>query len=189
MDDTSRSLLERLRQQPDDASWRRLVELYTPLIQNWLRHFGAPVADVDDLVQEVLSVVVKKLPQFQHSKNSGAFRRWLRTIAFNCAQINFRARSKDTRDPNQTLDELPDPAADLDQQWEREHDEYVTRRLLDLLRPEFTDTTWRAFLRQVIDEVAPAQAAAELGISVNAALIAKSRVLRRLRQESKGLLD
>src|SRR5262249_14222182 len=142
-----------------------------------------------DLVQEVLSVVVNKLPQFQHSARCGAFRRWLRSIAFNCAQINFRARRKDTRDPGRAVDELPDPAADPDHQWEREHDEFVMRRLLDLLRPEFTETTWRAFLRQVIEEAAPAQVASELGISVNAALIAKSRVLRRLRQESRGLLD
>lgn len=189
MDATPLSLLERLCQQSDEASWKFLVELYTPLIQNWLRHFGAPGTDLDDLVQEVLVVVVRKLPQFQHSGQRGAFRRWLRHIAYHCSQINFRARSRDAGDRNRLLEELPDPAADLDHQWEREHDEYVMSKLLGLLRPDFTDTTWRAFLGQVVDNRAPAQVAAELGISVNAALIAKSRVLRRLRQESCGLLD
>jgi RNA polymerase sigma-70 factor (ECF subfamily) len=165
------------------------VELYTPLIQSWLRHFGTPSADVDDLVQEVLCVVVKQIPHFQDSQQRGAFRRWLRTIAFNHAQINFRARGKNSRDCQQHVETIPDPATDPDRRWEREHDEYVIRRLFEMLRPEFTATTWQAFQRQVLDNFTPAQTASELGISVNAALIAKSRVHRRLRQESRGLVD
>ncbi len=189
MEETSRSLLERLRHHPSDECWKRLVDLYTPLIQRWLRHFGTREADVDDLVQEVMSVVVEKVPRFEHSGQRGAFRRWLRTIAFNRAQLQFRALQKPDRDRAQAVPEVPDPDGDLDQQWEREHDEFVTRRLLELLRPEFTDSTWQAFLRQVMDEAAAAEVATELGISVNAALIAKSRVLRRLRDESRGLVD
>jgi RNA polymerase sigma-70 factor (ECF subfamily) len=52
-----------------------------------------------------------------------------------------------------------------------------------------TPGTWRAFRRQVVDGAAAAAVATELGISVNAALLAKSRVLRRLRDEAGGLLD
>jgi RNA polymerase sigma-70 factor (ECF subfamily) len=189
MDDTSRSLLERLRTQPSDEAWKRLVDLYTPLVRRWVRHFGARETDLDDLVQEVMSVVVQKMPRFEHSGQRGAFRRWLRTIAFNRAQLQFRARQKADRDPAEAVTEVPDPCSDLDQKWEREHDEYVTQRLLELLRPEFADSTWQAFLRLVMDEAAPAEVAAELDITVNAALIAKSRVLRRLRDESRGLVD
>lgn len=189
MDDTSRSLLDRLRDQPCEDSWTRLVDLYTPLIHRWVRHFGAAESDCDDLVQEVMSVVVKKLPEFAHSGQRGAFRRWLRTIAFNCTHLNFRARKKADRDPAETVTEVTDPHGDLEQQWEREHDEYVTTRALELLRPEFTASTWQAFLRQVIDAAAPADVAAELGLTVNAVLIAKSRVLRRLRDEIRGLVE
>jgi RNA polymerase sigma-70 factor, ECF subfamily len=189
MEDTSRSLLERVRGQPSAESWTRLVDLYTPLIKGWVRHFGAKESDIDDLVQDVMSVIVEKVPQFEHSGQRGAFRRWLRTIAFNRTQLQFRARQKADRDPAETVTELVEPYGDLDQQWEREHDEYVTQRLLDLLRPDFANSTWQAFLRQVMDEAAPAEVAAELGISVNAALIAKSRVLRRLRDEIRGLVD
>jgi RNA polymerase sigma-70 factor (ECF subfamily) len=182
-------LLERLRDRPSDECWKRLVDLYTPLIQRWLRHFGTREADIDDLVQEVMSVVVQKMPRFDHSGQRGAFRRWLRSIAFNHAQLQFRARQKVDRDPAQAITEVPNPLEELDQQWEREHDEFVTHRLLELLRPEFTDSTWQAFLRQVMDEAAPADVAAELGVTVNAVLIAKSRVLRRLRDEVRGLVD
>ena len=189
MESTPHSLLERLRCHPSDGSWTRLVDLYTPLIRGWVRRFGARESDVDDLVQEVMAVVVQKLPSFEHSGQKGAFRRWLRTIAVNRTQQLFRARAKADRDAAEPVAEVPDHSADPDQQWEQEHDKYVTERLLELMRPEFSESTWQAFLRQVVDEAGAADVAKELGITVNAALIAKSRVLRRLRKEIQGLVD
>jgi RNA polymerase sigma-70 factor (ECF subfamily) len=58
-----------------------------------------------------------------------------------------------------------------------------------LVEPEFTPSTWRAFRRVVLEGAPPTAVAAELGTSVNAVFIAKSRVLQRLRQEARGLLD
>jgi len=49
--------------------------------------------------------------------------------------------------------------------------------------------TWRAFRRQVVDECSASSVADELGLTANAVLIAKSRVLRRLREEARGLTD
>ena len=87
------------------------------------------------------------------------------------------------------LDGLDDPSSDLSRLWDREHDQHVIGRLLELLEPDFRPATWRAFRRQVL-EGAPAEAvAAELGLSVNAVLIAKSRVLQRLRRLSENLID
>ena len=57
------------------------------------------------------------------------------------------------------------------------------------MEPEFTGPTWLAFRRQVIDGLPAAEVAAELGTSVNAVLLAKSRVLARLRKEARGLID
>lgn len=60
---------------------------------------------------------------------------------------------------------------------------------MELIAPLFEPTTVAAFRRVAVDGIAPAQAAEELGLSLNAVLIAKSRVLRTLRQEAKGLID
>ena len=62
MPETSRSLLERLRTQPDDAAWARLVDVYTPMIRYWLGTQGLACADADDLTQEILMVVVASCP-------------------------------------------------------------------------------------------------------------------------------
>ncbi len=65
----------------------------------------------------------------------------------------------------------------------------IMRRALELVRAEFEPATWTAFWRTTVDGAVPADAAAELGVSVNAVYKAKSRVLRRLRDELDGLLD
>ncbi len=189
--DTSASLLQRVRQHGDDAGWRRLVELYTPLIRGWLsRHIRQP-DDVNDLVQQVFTVVVGKLPVFVHNGRPGAFRHWLRSITVNHLRAFWHARRLPMAPPewDAVLDQLEDPASALSRQWDREHDGHVAHKLLEYVEPEFKPATWCAFCRLVLDDEKPETVAAELGRSVNAVLIAKLRVLRRLREEACGLLD
>ncbi len=80
MSDTPRSLLERLRHQPDGDSWKRLVDLYTPPLLHWLRQAGVDSSDADDLMQEFFVAVLREMPTFEHNQQRGAFRCWLRTI-------------------------------------------------------------------------------------------------------------
>jgi RNA polymerase sigma factor (sigma-70 family) len=191
MPETPVSLLERLRVCPDEASWQRLIALYTPWIRDWLRRQGVGPADSDDLVQEVMLVLLRELPQFKHDLRRGAFRRWLRTITLNRLRIFWRQRQ--TQAPAGSAEsvaaQLEDPASELSRAWDREHNEHVVRRLLELLEPEFEPSTWRAFRLVVLEGKATAEAAAALGLSPVAVRIAKSRVLSRFRREIDGLVD
>jgi RNA polymerase sigma factor (sigma-70 family) len=194
MSETSLSLLQRLRHAPDPGSWQRLVDLYTPLLRDWLRRASLQAQDVDDLVQEVFSVLVKELPRFDYEPERGRFRGWLRTIMANRLRAFYRLRQSRPMatggsDFAQMAAQLEDPHSELSQLWNQEHDQHVWRRLVELIKPDFESTTWDAFQRVTVEGVKPAQAAKELGISVNAVFIAKSRVMRRLRQEMKGLSD
>src|SRR5262245_53493701 len=114
MADTSASLLERLRDPEDKRAWQRLVDLYTPLIHGWLRRQGLGYPDVDDLTQEVLTVLVREMPGFQHSERCGAFRHWLRTITVNRLRGFWRAQQSRALAPGgseleKALDELENP--------------------------------------------------------------------------------
>ncbi len=194
MAETSATLLQRLNDRSDSVAWRRLVDLYTPLISSWLRRQGVSADDAEDLTQEVLEIVVREVSRFQHNGRVGAFRTWLRTITINCLRQSWRSRRARTRtthppDLDSALDQLEDPASNLSRRWDREHDEFVLQRLLGLIEPEFRPVTWQAFRRQAIDGASAEAVAAELGLTVNAVLIAKSRVLSHLRRNAEGLVD
>jgi RNA polymerase sigma-70 factor (ECF subfamily) len=194
MTQTSATLLQRLNNRSDFVAWQRLVDLYSPLINSWLRRQAVSTEDAEDLTQEVLGIVVREVSQFQHNGRAGAFRTWLRTITINCLRQSWRSRCvrpHTTRLPNldSALDQLEDPASELSRRWDREHDEFVLHRLLDLIEPEFRPATWQAFRRQVIDGAPAEMVAAELGLTVNSVLIAKSRVLSHLRRNAEGLVD
>lgn len=168
--------------------------MYTPLIRGWLKRQSAEGADHEDLVQEVLTVVVRRLPEFQHNQRVGAFRAWLRTITVHCLRDawraqKFRPRATGDSDFQGFLQQLEDPHSELADVWNREHDQHVVGRILRELRGSFEERTWRAFERFALEGAAAADVAQELGLSTNAVFIAKSRVLGRLRQEAAGLID
>jgi RNA polymerase sigma-70 factor (ECF subfamily) len=60
---------------------------------------------------------------------------------------------------------------------------------LGLIRDEFEQRTWQAFWRMAVDNRTSAEVAGELGMTTNAVRMAKSRVLRRLREELGELVQ
>src|SRR5262245_57994326 len=118
METTPASLLERFRQRAGEADWQRLVDLYRPWLVGWLRRHGLDDADAQDLVQEILIVVQRELPFFQHNQRAGAFRAWLRTIAVHRLRDAVRARrcrplATGDSDLLDQLQQLEDPASTL----------------------------------------------------------------------------
>ena len=72
---------------------------------------------------------------------------------------------------------------------EREYRQFVLGQALRIMSADFEPATWQACWETVVAGRPPAEVAAELGITVNAVYLAKSRVLGRLRQDLEGLLD
>jgi RNA polymerase sigma-70 factor (ECF subfamily) len=187
---TSFSLLDRLKTaRPDASDWNRLQEVYEPLIRRWLGRVPGLGAEVDDLAQEVFVILVREIPRFER-RREGSFRAWLRQVAVNKVRtFRRRRRAAVGLDPaEEFLDRLADPNGDLAREWDREHDKHVTQKLLMAVRPDFSPATWEAFRRFALDGLPAARVAGELGISENAVIRAKSRILKRLREEAGELL-
>jgi RNA polymerase sigma-70 factor (ECF subfamily) len=182
MNTTSMSLLDRLKQPAAQESWARFVNLYTPLLFYWARRLGLQDSDAADLVQDVFALLVKKLPQLNYNADL-SFRGWLRTVMYNQWRKQRAARMHTAAGLSGVAE--PEPS-DL---GEVEFRQQLTVRALQLMQAEFQPTTWRACWETVVCGRAGADVARELGISVNAVYLARSRVLRRLRQELKGMLD
>ena len=190
MGPTSVSMLRHLQGSHDTESWNLLVEIYRPFLHGILRARGTPPQDVDDLVQDILLVVVKELPAFQHNGRPGAFRAWLRCIAANRLRSYWRGKGKDVPTDMVTLaEQFDDPDSELSKLWDCKHDEHVLGRLLELVEARCESSSFQAFRRVTLDGGDPAAVASELNMSVAAVYIAKSRVLRRLRELAEGLVD
>src|SRR6516162_7302567 len=176
--ETSASLLERLAGVPTDADWRRLDDLYRPLLRAWMARAGVPASDVDDLVQDVLLVVFREIAGFEW-RGRGAFRAWLRTILAHRVRDHFRAQKYQptaTGDSDflRRLDELESPDSALSKLWDREHDEHVAASLMRRVQGDFAPATWQAFHRHVLEGEPAVRVAEELGLSLNSVLMAKS---------------
>jgi RNA polymerase sigma-70 factor, ECF subfamily len=194
MNTTSLSLLDRLRDAaPDPADWQRLHEVYQPVIESWLRRVPGLGDEADDLAQEILVVLFRALPSFDR-RRQGSFRAWLRQITLNRIRTFQKALGKRPRagggeDIAQALAQLADPASDLVQQWDQDHDRHVFEKLLALVKPDFNASTWDAFTLCALENQPPAQVAATLKLSIRVVVQAKFRVLKRLREEAGDFLD
>ena len=187
MHTTSASLLERLRQPDAERAWERFVNLYTPLLLHWARQAGLQPQDAADLVQEVFTLLVQKLPLFTYDRGK-SFRGWLRTVALNKWRDFHKRRTARPPADGAGVTAVPDPH-DPDAFWEAEHRRQLVARALEVMQAEFEPRTWKACWQFVVGGRPAAEVGAELGLSENAVYIAKCRVLRRLRQELDGLLD
>jgi RNA polymerase sigma-70 factor (ECF subfamily) len=184
--DTPASLLERLRHPDQQSAWTRFVQLYTPLLYHWARRLGLNEADAADLVQDVLILLVRKLPEFTYDRNK-SFRAWLRTVMHNCWRNRLRRVELPRAGSVLDLDALPG-REEADLLSEAEYRQWLAGRALELMQAEFQPKTWKACWECVVHGRNAAEVAAELGMSVGAVYMAKSRVLSRLRQELTDLL-
>jgi RNA polymerase sigma-70 factor (ECF subfamily) len=186
MDTTPPSLLERLRKPSEQRAWEQFVQLYTPLLFAWARRLGLAEDDAADLVQDVFTLLVQKLPEFTYDRHQ-RFRGWLWTVTLNKWREKRRRRQASAIDGQADLAQIADadPVAAFD---EADYRRYIMSRALQLMQSDFQPSTWKACWEHVVSGRPAAEVAAELGITTGAVYVAKCRVLRRLRQELEGLL-
>jgi RNA polymerase sigma-70 factor (ECF subfamily) len=180
---TSPTLVEGVKRGDADA-WGRLARLYGPLVYAWCRRAGLQTADAEDVLQDVFVTVAARVGEFRHGGEADTFRGWLWTITRFKIGDWLRRRSRQAvgsggSDALQRLNEAADPQVPSD---EPVGPSGLHARALELVRGEFEERTWRAFCRVVVEGGDSADVAAELGMSRNAVYVARSRVLRRLRE-------
>jgi RNA polymerase sigma-70 factor (ECF subfamily) len=190
---TSLTLLDRARANEADA-WVRLVTVYAPLVRHWCKAGGLPTTDVDDVVQEVCRAAFSGLANFRRDRPGDTFRGWLRSITRTALALHFRRRARVPVASGGSaafarLQEVADPAPQLPEDDPSDEIRGLHRRAVELVRAEFEDRTWQMFWLAAVEDREPADVAVRFGVTRVAVRKAKSRVLRRLREEIGDLLD
>jgi RNA polymerase sigma-70 factor, ECF subfamily len=181
----STSLMQRLKTH-DEAAWQRVLDLYVPLVFSWCRRSGIPAQDSADVVQEVFRAVLRGIAEFRYSQPNDTFRGWLRIVTRNKIRDHFREKAQRPiaiggTDAHQHFLEV----AEIQSSDSPNSVPLVglTHRVLDFVRAEFEERTWKAFWLVVVDNRPSAEISRQLGMTVGAVRQAKYKVLRRLRQE------
>lgn len=191
---TRPSLLVRIRDAKDTASWQQFVQLYAPLVYEFARKRGLQDADAADLTQDVLRAVTLAAGRLDYDPRRGSFRGWLFTIVHH-KLCNFLASRKKpgqgTGDTNVHL--LLEEQAGREQQEEALWNEEYERRLFALaveqVRGDFQDSTWQAFWQTAVEGKKPREVGEALGLSVAAVYMAKSRVTAQLKKHIQQLQE
>ncbi len=180
---THASLLARLSEGADAPAWDEFHARYRDLIRGFALRRGLQAADAEDVVQEVFLALAQALRTFEYQPEKGRFRGFLKTIAIRVLGKRFareRAGLGQTA-AEHMIEAAPDESAHEDD-WEVEWRQHHLRTAMERVRAEFRGSDLRAFQLLTGGPRDARSVAAELGISVDSAYQAKSRILKRLRE-------
>jgi RNA polymerase sigma-70 factor (ECF subfamily) len=189
---TRASLLVRLRDPKDRAAWQQFVELYGRLVYGFVRQRGLQDADAADLTQEVFLAVAQAAGRWQYDPRQGSFRGWLYGITRNKFARFLQRRGAGPvggGDSNirRRIEEQPSQEPGAEAAWEQEFQQQLLRLAAARIQGNFAPTTWQAFWQTAVEGKSAGDVAAELGLSIGAVYVARSRVLARLAEQVQGM--
>ena len=181
------TLLGRLRRDPtDQAAWAEFVDQYGPRIYTWCRKWNLQEADAQDVTQNVLLKLARKMGEFTYDP-SRSFRAWLKTLTHHAWSdfLESRARPGLGSGDSHAADILHSLEAreDLVRQLEEEFDRELLREAMLRVRLRVAPQTWQAFTLTALEGLSGAEAAERIPMQVAQVFVAKRRVQKMLREE------
>lgn len=195
---TRASLLSRLRDLGDSDSWRTFFETYWRLLYNVTRKSGLADAEAQDVVQETVIAVARKMPGFHYDPAKGSFKQWLLLITRRRIQDHLRRVYRSlplaegaARDPAAQIENLPAdvPAVDagFESAWETEWRENIYQSALTRVRQKVNPKNFQAFDGCVIQGLKAPRVARMLGMSVAQVYLARHRVSLAVKRAAREI--
>lgn len=191
------SLLSRLKDWEDRESWGEFFDTYRDLIFNVARKAGLSSTEADEVVQETVITVAKKMPEFKTDSLAGSFKGWLLHTTRWKINDQFRKRKseaarghrrEDDTARTATLDRIPDentlaPEKFWDAEWRRNLYQQALQRVEDATRARH----FQVFHLNVIEELPAQEVARRTGINVMHVYRLKHRLGGMLKKEIRRL--
>jgi RNA polymerase sigma factor (sigma-70 family) len=195
---TRATLIDRLKNWQDQASWQDFFDTYWKLIYGLARKFGLNEEDAQDVVQETMVSVANHMPNFKYDPKLGSFKSWLRTLIRWRISDHIRKRGpvstvplhtdSETGNESFALKELPDKGSQtIDQLYEQEWQKNLLDSAIAKVKRKMDPQKYQVFDFYVNKEWPPEKVAAAFKISVDQVYLAKHRVTEMIKAEAKRL--
>ena len=186
---TSSSLLRRLRNPADQASWGEFVALYEPLLIRYVRKKGLSEHDAQDVVQGIFIALLRKLPTFELDRGKGRFRTWLWQVTHNAVVDWARSRKRAKALVEKVREGWQEGAEEPDAEWDSELQKRVLEYAMQKVKERTNPATWACFEQHLLKGRAGAEVGAELGLPANTVYVYAARVMARVREQCEAYLE
>jgi RNA polymerase sigma factor (sigma-70 family) len=193
---TRASLLGRLRTLEDEESWRRFFNLYWKLMYNVARRAGLDVEAAQDVVQETVICVARRIPGFEYDPARGTFRQWLLRIVRRRIADTLRKKYREgvhrefgaaALYDNPAAAQVADPAEGLEQIWDQEWERAIFEAAVTQVRQKVNAKQFQIFDYSVLKGWPAAKVAATLGLNSAQVYLARHRVSHAVRRAARAL--
>ena len=194
---TRATLIHRLKDWQDQASWQQFFDTYWKLIYGVARAGGMTDAEAQDIVQETMASVARHMPTFKYDPALGSFKAWLLNMTRWRILDQVRKRgplaahvqvSNGTATGTGPADKVVDPASQaLDAVWEDEWKKNLLDAAIAKVKRCLDPQKYQIFDFYVNKDWPPKKVAATFGVSVDQVYLAKHRVTEMIKEEVKRL--
>ncbi len=194
---TRHSLLDRLKDWEDDQSWEVFFETYWKLIYGTATKAGLSDAEAQDVVQETVLSVAKKMHEFKYDPALGSFKGWLLKLTRWRITDQMRKRrglpSKSASGESEnsgtsTVERLPDENnLNLDEIWEANWQKNLMDAAMQRVKRKVSAKQYQLFDLYAVKQWSLREITETLGVSQDQVYKAKSRITELVKQEVEYL--
>jgi RNA polymerase sigma factor (sigma-70 family) len=197
---TRSSLLDRLRDWEDQASWREFFNTYWKFIYSVAIRSGLSDQEAEDVVQETVLSIAKKMPEFIYDPAKCSFKGWLMHVTRLRIIDQLRRRQPpfqqsptgdcDSR-KTPTVERIPDPAgvaqqdAAWDDEWERNLVDAAMERVKLRVKPEH----YQIFYLSAVKGLGTREVARMLQVNIGQVYLVRHRLAKDVKREVERLKE
>ena len=189
---TRQSLLSRLKDWDDGASWNEFFDTYWKLIYETALRAGLQPADAEDVAQETFVCISKAIRTFRYNPGRGSFKGWL------CMTTTWRIRDRQRQQQRQKAqaEEInllcSEPADGLSDEaiataWDRDWEKNLADAAMDRVRKRVEPKHFQVFHLAMIKQWPTARIAETMGVRASYIYLVKHRIAAQVRRELKKL--
>ena len=189
---TRQSLLDKLKRWDDQESWRDFFNLYWGLLYSTAIKAGLSDSEAQDVVQDTIILVSKKMEGFRYDPAIDSFKGWLLYLTRKRIALEYRRRARgrpqqtptDLNELNAEIEALPDPAGPgLEKAWDEEWNKVMWDSAIARVKEQVAFKQFQMFDLYVVKERPAREVAQALGVAVAQVYLAKHRISALVKHE------